>query len=126
LSDAAFCLVGWLVAFAFILSFLFVWKLTFPRGEPGIIERAKAARDLYREATTKGEVVWSVCLGVLLVIKGTKGLIIGFFTFLLGCISASICGYDPLVLLARILDFLERLLFRTEVNPAPVTDTTSG
>lgn len=117
--------MGWVVAFAFILAFLFVWKLAFPNGEPGLIERAKAARDLYREATTKGELVWSICLGSLIMIKGIKGLMIGFFTFLLGGISASICGYDPLKFFERVLDFLEILLFGPEVHSAPV-DTTSG
>lgn len=114
MGDAAICLVGWIVTFAFILAFLFVWKLAHPSGEPSIIERAKAARDLYREATTKGEIVLSICLGVLVMFKGTKALLIGFFTFLLGVMSASVCGYDPLIILERVLDFLERLLFGSE------------
>lgn len=126
MSDAAFCLIGFLCAFAFILAFLFVWKLAHPSGEPGDIERAKAARDLYREATTKGETVLSICLGALIMIKGTKALLIGFFTFLLGLISASICGYDPLKFLERVLDFLERLLFGSEAAAPAPADTTSG
>lgn len=126
MSDAAICLVGWIVTFIFILAFLFVWKLTSPSGEPGIIERAKAARDLYREATTKDELVFSICLGVLVMIKGTKALLIGFFTFLLGMISASICGYDPLKLFERVLDFLERLLFSPEAASSTPGNTTEG
>ena len=125
MSDAAYCLVGWSVGFAFVLAFLLVWKVAFPSGEPGLIERAKAARDLYREATTKGELVWSLCLGTLVMIKGVKGLLIAFFTFLLGAISASICGYDPLKLIERVIDFLERFLFGPEAIATPA-DTPKG
>lgn len=125
MSDAAFCLVGWLLAFAFILAFLFVWKVTSPSGEPGLIERARAARDLYREATTTGELVWSLCLGALMIIKGIKGVLIAFFTFLLGAISASMCGYDPLKFFERLIDLLERLLFGPDITSVPA-DTPPG
>lgn len=120
MSDAFYCLAGWAVTFAFVLAFLYVWKLTFPGGEPGIRERAQAAMELFREARNLSEKVWSICLGILILIKGVKGLLIGFFTFLLGSMSASICGYEPWKIVERILDFLEKLLFSTQQNTVPI------
>lgn len=122
MSETAYCITGIAGAFVFIILFIVVWRIANPSGEPGILERATAAFQLFREANTSLERAWAITLGLLLMLKGGKGLIIAFFIGAISSVSASLCGYDPLKLVERFLDFLEKILFGSSSSTIESSD----
>ena len=101
------CLLGFISAFIFILLFLLAWRFANPRGEPNIVERVGAAVMQFKAARTRGQRFVAYLLFVPLILKSSKGLIIGFFGLTLTLVGAAFCGIDLFEIINRLIDIFE-------------------